>query len=247
MTSRFLLKAVAACALLLPTVRATAATVYSAGHADFGVAYEDDSEWFVHYHFGTDAVLDGSELGSDADSYEFDPAEIQILVPMSASLTLGSTVPFLGNAPGSTIWVLSQTPIAGEPYFGLATEELTNGDWIGNIRIELTGFTGPGNFAVWSSGVFGEANVKMRTNDGVSSTDFEALPTGTHAHYNWGFTEPGIYQAEITVSGTHVTNGFQSSTKTMEFNVVPEPSSMLLGAIGGLVLVLRRKRSSNQL
>ena len=39
------------------------------------------------------------------------------------------------------------------------------------------------------------------------------------------------WQIEITVSGEHVTDGFQSSTETLVFNVVPEPSAYLLGGL----------------
>jgi surface-anchored protein len=229
--------------LVIPLTLSAEADVYSAGHADFGVAYED-SEWFVHYHFGQDAVIDGLSLGSGLpeEAYEYLPSDVQILVPESAQFTLTASMPFLGAPAGSNVWVLSQNNVVGEPFFGLATEELLGSDWIGNIRFELTSFSGPGEFAMWNTGTFGAANVKWRTNDGVSAADFEAIPTGTHAHYNWGFTVPGHYEAAITVTGTHVTDGLQSSTQTLVFDVVPEPGSALLGGGGVMALAAMRRR-----
>jgi surface-anchored protein len=96
---------------------------------------------------------------------------------------------------------------------------------------------------LWSTGSFGAANVKMQTNDGVNSLfDREVIPAGTHAHYNWGFTQPGTYELGITVSSTHPTFGLQSGTETITVHVVPEPGSAMLLGLGLAAFALRRQR-----
>lgn len=57
---------------------------------------------------------------------------------------------------------------------------------------------------------------------------------------NWGFTEKGIYELEFAISGTHVDDGLQSGSGVYTFEVIPEPSALLLGALGGLALLRRR-------
>jgi surface-anchored protein len=62
-----------------------------------------------------------------------------------------------------------------------------------------------------------------------------------HAHFGWGFTEEGTYDLTFEISGTHGVDGFKSATATYSFSVIPEPSSALLGAIGALGLLRRRR------
>ncbi|MBJ7395418.1 MAG: PEP-CTERM sorting domain-containing protein [Akkermansiaceae bacterium] len=44
------------------------------------------------------------------------------------------------------------------------------------------------------------------------------------------------------ITGTHVTDGFQTAAAVYAFEVIPEPSALLLvGALGSLALVRRRR------
>ena len=64
---------------------------------------------------------------------------------------------------------------------------------------------------------------------------------GVHDHYNVAFTKAGLWEVGITVSGTHVTDGVVSDSGTFRFNVVPEPSTALLGGLGLLAMFRRRR------
>jgi len=221
---------------------AFAQTIYSDGHADFGVVFEDP-DWFIHYHFDVGAVLDDIPITQDA---EFEPSDVIVQLGDSAKITLPVPVAFLDANAGDDIWLIPQTQLPGVPWLGFSTEELDS-SW-GQITFALSSFSGPGNFALWSTDSFGQPIIKMQTNNGVDpAEDFETIGI-THAHYNWGFTELGTYELGITVSATNEDPaiGFQSNTATITVQVVPEPGSALLVLTAGAVLGLFRRRRSNR-
>lgn len=225
-----------ASAMILLGIAPSSAAVYSSGHADFGVAYEPGGFYF-HFH-AEGATVDGAEV----EDAEYDIPDVTVLAALESSVVLPIDFPALGATTGQTVWILPEVEDAALPFLGLATEELDGAEW-GNITFSLGAVTSPsgnGDFALWQSGSFGEVLLRMSTAD--PAPDSLILPTGSHAHYNWGFTEAGVWEIEMTVSGTHITDGFQSSTQTLTFNVVPEPVSAVLGGIGMLGLLLRRRR-----
>jgi surface-anchored protein len=223
-----------------------AAAIYSSGHGDFGVAYEAPGDWFIHYHLAEGTVVDGAPLpsGLDPEAYEFAPADVSVSVGPTARGTVGSSIPFLGLGVGDSVWVLGQNQVAGVPFFGIATEELIPAEWTGQIQFKMTGFAGPGHFALWNTDAFGSPTVFLQSNNGVGESDLVALAPGVHAHFNWGFTQPGTYAVELTVSGTHINDGLQSGTETVVFHVVPEPSVAWMGLTGmaAFLTVGRRRR-----
>ena len=44
----------------------------------------------------------------------------------------------------------------------------------------------------------------MNITDGIDENDYTELPTGGHAHHNWGFTEPGMYCVTLQAQGRRV-------------------------------------------
>jgi len=152
-----------------------------------------------------------------------------------------------GVSQGNPIWVLPATNQAGVPFLGIATEELAPGEWVGPITFTLgtvTSPTGAGEFSLWNLDGFGQPEFFFSTNSPASTTANNVLesPVGGHAHFNWGFSEAGDWDVELTVAGEHITDGPLSSTRNFTFTVVPEPSSALLAVLGSTVL-LRRRRS----
>ncbi len=211
------------------------AAVYSSGHADFGVAYEGGVFDF-HVH-AAGATIDGV----DVDDEEYEASEIVTLVPAAATVILPVDFPALGAVAGQNIWVLPEQENPVLPFLGLATEELAPAEW-GDITFTLGSVVSPsgaGHFAVWQTGSFGTLLLHMSTAD--PGPDFFVTQAGTHSHHNYGFSEPGIWEIELTVSGTHVTDGFVSATETFQFQVVPESSVVLLGPLG-LLAGMRRRR-----
>jgi len=221
---------------------ASAATTYTAGHADIGVAYEEPGDLWLHYHFGSNA-----QPPSIASS-EVEPAEIvtQVIddpVPRPA----GTQWNFLGTPAGEPLWYLPQGEDPAKPFLGLATEELESSDWVGSLQWILKSVVSSpadSNFSLWQTNFFGSPVVLWDTADGLGVDDQFSLPTGTHSHYNWGFTKQGVYKLEFEVRGTHVADGLQIATDVFTFNVVPEPGTWVMAAmaLSGLACVTLRRR-----
>lgn len=237
--------------LLLALSSPAFSAVYSAGHGDIGIAYEGSGPvFFFHYHLGSTATLDGVPVGNPPDGEEFEPSDITLLVPQSTMLTMPNNATLnngTGVAAGGSIWILPKDEASGVPFLGFATEELVQADWAGGITFALGAVTSPsgsGNFSLWNTDSFGSPQFQFSTNNPTGTANGNntfVLPIPTHAHYNLGFSEVGTWDIEMTVSGTHVADGFQSSTRNFSFTVVPEPTSVLLVSLGSLVLLRRRR------
>ena len=225
-------------AVTYPTVE------YSAGHADIGVAYEG-GELDLHYHFGTDTVLDGVYQGVESE-YSTDDVYTRVPDSQSISRPAGSQWDFLGTTAGSTIWYLPQNNVAGLPFLGTAAEELTIGEWAGPITytFDILDIPAGAEFSIWQTDFFGSPVVQIATSDGTPDT--LAVPVGSHSHYNIGFTEPGVYQISLTATGTHNSGGEVTDEGTLWFavgdnTVIPEPASLALMGLGGLMVIKRRR------
>lgn len=224
--------AVSASLFLLGTSTTVAQVpTFSGGHGDIGVAHEDGAlELHGHIHEGSS--VDGAPLAEDA---EFAPSAFTILVPDPPfPRPAGAAWEFAGTAAGRSMWFLPQTEDVSKPFLGLGTEELVPVDWNGDLQLRLVAVEGPGEFSAWQNGAFGTPSVALSTADGLSDADRIALSPGGHAHYNLGFTAPGLYQVTFRVDGEHRLEGLLSSTGTFRFAVqaVPEPGTWALLGLG---------------
>lgn len=203
------------------------------GHADIGVGY-DNGSLDLHVH---------QEEPFEA---EYEPGEVTFVVG-DAAKTLspgGLFAPALGSA-GSTIWVLPTSPNPDLPYIGFGTEELSPADWLGNITLSLSGFSGPGNMAIWNIGSLGTADILVDSTRGTGPLNSMLLLPGTHTHYNIGFTQPGRYEVSFDALGTHTPTQLAAmGSGTYRFEVVPEPSTYALMGLGAAVVLwsVRRRR-----
>ena len=234
------LKSLLVSCLLLP-VSAQAASLLTGGHMDgpaFGYVSNAEValdpllpqgfEPHYHNHGGSDAaVVDGIAQSTES---EYEPGDLIVVVPELSVTTLGAT---------SYYWIPESEMDAatnGAPFLGIGIEELLPGDWIGGtVTLKLASISGPGDFQLWQDDGLGGANVFF---DSVG--DSFTLAAGSHTHYNWGFTEKGIYGLEFEISGTHIDDGFQSASGMYTFQV-PEPTTTLLGAFGAFALLRRRR------
>lgn len=244
--SKFIMKTkslVGAFGLILGVPVVSAATLhnYTGGHLDgpaFGYvsaaqAAADGSlaqgfEPHLHNHGGSSgAIIDGVRV---EDESEYEPGDVTIVVPLTSTTTLNSQ---------NFYWLPQDFADAennGTPFLGIGIEELSAGDWVGgNVTISLGSINGPGSFVMWQDGFPDPVIFADSTGDSFS------LAAGSHTHFNWGFSEPGVYNIDFTITGTHVEDGPQTATGSYVFEVVPEPSTALLGTLGILAL-LRRKR-----
>ena len=235
------LKSLLTLGLILP-ISAQAASLLTGGHMDgpaFGYVSNADVDldplltqgFEPHYHNHGDpdaAVVDG--VAQSAES-EYAPGDLIVAVPELSVTTLSSI---------NYYW-LPETELDasanGTPFLGIGIEELVPGDWIGGtVSLKLVSISGPGDFLLWQDDGFGGANVFFD-----SAGDSFTLTAGSHTHYNWGFTEKGTYGLEFEISGNHVDDGIQSASGLYTFQVIPEPTTTLLGAFGALALLCRRR------
>lgn len=210
-----------------------AASLITGGHIDgpaFGYATVGGFEPHFHNEGGPDGVMINGVREENATEYEAD--ELVVFVNPTSTTSLGGT---------SYYW-LPETETAAAannvPFVGLGLEELTLSEWVGGtVSLTLLSITGPGQFRLWQDDGFGGAIDYIDTDNSLLAFN---LAPGSHTHYNWGFTELGVYDLEFQISGTHVSDGPQSGAATFTY-AVPEPSSALL-VLGGALFGFRRRR-----
>jgi len=224
----------AALPLLVAAPFAGAITLES-GEVDIGVQYQAGAWiWTAYNHESQEDFTLGEALFRAN-------ASAQRAVPNDPDFTT-----FLGVA-GTPVWVLPSTQQPGLLFPGLAADRTGGGIFQNNrLAMTLTGIAGPGEFALYSVDAFGEPQVLMNSRDGLSATDHISLPTaGGHAHANWAFSEPGSYTLTVVPSGTLSAGNVPVSGPAVQWNfqVVPEPGSAALLALGSLTLLHRRRAS----
>lgn len=221
--------------ILLATALALAARAdvrINNGHADIGMGYHD-GQLGLHVH---------QTVPIEA---EHPPGEVTFVVGDAAKSTSpgGIFASALGEA-GSPVWVLPTSPNPDLPFIGFGTEELAPADWLGSVSLTLSGFSGPGNMAVWSIGAFGNASLAIDSTRAAGLPNGLSLMPGTHAHYNIAFSQPGLYEVSLEAMALHATDGTVAGSGTYRFEIVPEPSTYALLAFGGAAaLALRRRRA----
>jgi len=228
-------------ALPVLALNSQAAILITGGHVDI-VAFEYESvaagaggfEAEIHNEGGPDgAIVNG--VREEIESH-YEPDHTTIVIADSSSTI------FDGN---TYFWLPSDEANAaneGVPFAGFGLEELADADWNGDLTFTLTSVVfsgaGTGRFLLWT-----DSPAEILHFDSADLANFNSisLSPDTHTHYNWGFSDVGTYEMTIEISGVHVDDGFQFGSATYTFQVVPEPSTALMGALGALAL-LRRKR-----
>jgi surface-anchored protein len=178
-----------------------------------------------------------------------------VVVPAAADLS------FLGK-PGDRIFLLPQVQQPGLLWLGWDSEELDRTQFSENLTWKLNKVDGPGRFALFLSGTFGEPT-KIFVSTGPLPETTE-LPPGTHTHANWAFSAPGVYHLTFEVNGTTPAGQVVSDTEIYTFVIgdgvdprtvaLPSSSPNLLvpGVIVAivvavvvlvLILILRRRRA----
>jgi putative ABC transporter-associated repeat protein len=137
---------------------------------------------------------------------------LQLLPESETAVPSSADFAFLG-AVGAPLWQLTQTQQEGLLWPGWSTEEIPVDATTGGIDWALTSAVGPGEFALYESGDFGEPKVLLNTRDGVTADDKLTIPKNTHAHGSWAFSAEGVYCLKFTRSatltgGTAVSNDF---------------------------------------
>ncbi len=226
---------------------ARADLVVVGGHMDIGVALHGGA-LELHMHADTPLNLFGGGT-LPADEYEHDAFVIGVPGP-SVARPSGAAWDFIGNSSGEPVWFLPQASDPAKPFVGIATEELIPAHWIGGTTWTFNSISlvdgAPSEFSLFQTSFLGP-DVQLSSFSGPSSFTF---PVGIHDHFVWAFTEEGIYDVSLTVSGTHSLHGFLSDTKSFRFATgsfipvaaVPEPTSTALLLAGGVAGLMRWRR-----
>jgi surface-anchored protein len=224
-------------ALLTTGLTTQAQTTLYSGHTDVGIAYDQDAnQWELHVHDEENAT----EYFPATDALLFVKNEATTTVPA------GSQWSFLGSE-GSSTWTLPQTQNEDLLFLGIGAEEIESGIFSGDsLTLTLQNVSGPGQFALYDVDSFGTPIVQWNSADGFG--DELTVETGGHSHFNWAFSEPGDYTLTIEASGISTLNGATSSggvNYLFQVQAVPEPSTMALGGLGVLAVLLVRRRKGN--
>lgn len=106
---------------------------------------------------------------------------------------------FLGVEPGTPVHVVPQTQAPDVVWLGWNTQDP---EVVGLIEqgatLRLDGVDGPGELFVFlQEGVTGPPNVLWDSGEPLPQELW--MEVNTHVHANWVFTEPGIYQLDVTM------------------------------------------------
>ncbi len=180
------------------------------GEIDLGVAYEEGA-FDLHLH-------------DHAADIEYESGDARLFAAVLAKTTVPEDPKFnfLGT-PGDAVWILPQREDPHLLFLGLAGEEI-EARVFQDDRVELSvvGLEGPGDLFLYSVDGLGAVNVHFNTGDGVTGADHYDVGAGSHAHANWAFSEPGIYELTLQASGTLTEGGaVQSEPVTFTFEVEP--------------------------
>lgn len=161
------------------------------GHVDLGLQVTDG-----HADFLARDDSAATPVWRALDDVVFDVGD-------NATLTLpeDEAFSFVGAEPGAQVWVVPQTEQAEVPWLGWNTQAPSLNESVDRgVTMEFLGHTGPGEFSMFlQNGGFEPPQLLWSTAE--QKTDGFWVDLGTHTHANWVFTEPGIHQVRVRMSG----------------------------------------------
>jgi surface-anchored protein len=123
---------------------------------------------------------------------------------------------FLGAGAGNPVWAIPQVRRPSLLFLGFRSQETAPGTFDSYFEtdprvmsmdrwetVTLKSVLGPGNFSLYQTDPFGNPQIVwMSASQGMEHpTDKIFVPEGGHFDYNWAFSQPGVYQVVVNVSG----------------------------------------------
>lgn len=187
-----------------PSTRATPAP---APTSTTPAAPADRRKLITSGHMDMALVAEGSSIGAklmdDSDPHnqaQRESGSFIFAVPDAARTTLpaGASESF-PDAP-EAMWILPQAQEKNLPWLGFSTtrvaaDALAQG---AKVTVTLHDVDGPGRIYTWHEDLRG---LRVELDSGDPSKQLE-YPVNAHDHQGFGFTEPGVYTATFTFSGT---------------------------------------------
>jgi surface-anchored protein len=168
--------------------------------------------------------------------YASNAAVLSVFASAKNPNNYGSAYDFTGQPGMQGAYVLPQSQDPQLQYLGFAGYGVTpanldkysasteSGGRLGTsagawVRVALTGVTGPGKFSTFQNGTSGPVRFMVSTdgitnaypNAGGAADDSLWIVAGGHIHYNWTFTNPGLYEVKVAPSGHFNDDGNQST------------------------------------
>ncbi len=251
--------------LALATANATATITFTGNQADLTFFYESaEDRWDIVFRDKGDTVASGLDVnmyggftgivGVNSGDNAFNTLQINVTsAPVQA---LNGNNYLITPANGSTIHTNINQPDLGIR-FRLRENEVALGNPLGNpaadqfdsarLTLDWAASTKPtgANFAMFGWDAFGGPDsVLYETASGNPADLTHDWDNWGHDHWHFGFSEVGDYQLVFNIDGIGGTHGGDDtpSQVTLNFAVVPEPSSALLGMVALGVAALRRRR-----
>ncbi len=187
-------------------------SVLRSGHYDLGIDYVPEEGW-------TSYVWDFSaqERLSARDAIIFISESSRETVPPDPDFA------FLGQA-GESFWMLPEIYDPERLYLGIGARQLQRNIFTGGLsnrgritmRLLSVDGSGPeqgGELVMWQAAF--PPRVHFSSADGIGPEDtLEEITANFHAHYNWGFTKPGLYRVRFEFSAKLVPELGGGRTKT---------------------------------
>ncbi len=169
---------------------------------------------------GWTVVVSHDPPGAGPAGLDIEPVEALLLANPETMWLLSSIPPdfdFIGATPGEPFWVLPQNTFSAGLALGMAVELADSGRFCpwnpGDPRgaetedlwfeLKLLDVRGPadGDFSMWQADGVNPPVVFFSTRDGgITDKDVYYITDRGHAHMNWGFTQPGLYEIDFRVS-----------------------------------------------
>lgn len=236
-------------------VATTAPTDLIYGHYEIQVDYSvtpgnPDAGWTFGVSYDQD-----SDFSSAAGVVRLNPESTVIVAsPKTRTAVPSPAGVFSRFGPsGTPIWILPQSNVLGTCFLGVRTimpagifqarvgsNYTPSAQGSTSLRLVSISGTGPnagGQFATWKTEAFGSVVFSFDSTNGITTADeIATIPIGSHTHYNWGLTKPGIYHVTFEAKGKLMPaygNVITSAQKTFTFAV---PFSGRIGNGGALLL-----------
>lgn len=179
-----------------------------AGHADFGPTLAG-GHWKIQIRDDTG----DDPVWRDPENVVFKLGSSSI-IPMPNDATYS----FIGEKPGTKLYVIPQTQNPNVPWLGWNTQEggvLNELDRGANLSLE--GVSGPGKLHVYLEN--GNNNPQQLWDSTKGYPQNSWIEANAHTHVNWVFSKPGIYHVKLTFSGKLKNGKAVSDTRVLNFAV----------------------------
>lgn len=187
----------------------TGQVVVDQGHLDFGPTL-NTGEWRIQIH---------DDSGSPSYWRHLEDVVMRVSDQAILEVPDAESYAFLGQDPGTPVWVVPQTQKPGVVWTGWNTQEPGVLEALDlGTTLSVLGVEGPGDMIAYlQSGNFGEPQPLWSSLEPFPQESW--IEVNTHTHANWVFTQPGIYLVDVQFDGQLNTGEAVSARDTLRFAV----------------------------